>query len=91
MRCMIMPLRYVSSLAAPYALIRRHIAEYECVSVTRSSPQPGRRTPHYARTQRMRVTIIFLCQGCPREHKLKINKGGPPSSQRFYRHLPYAP
>src|SRR5260370_39422948 len=28
-------------------------AEYECVSVTRSSPQLGRRTPHYARTQRM--------------------------------------
>ena len=28
MRRMIMPLRYVSSLAAPYALTRRHIAEY---------------------------------------------------------------
>ena len=29
MRRMIMPLRYVSSLAAPYALTRRHIADSE--------------------------------------------------------------
>jgi hypothetical protein len=28
MRRMIMPLRYVSSLAAPYALTRRHIADF---------------------------------------------------------------
>jgi hypothetical protein len=32
MRRMIMPLRYVSSLAAPYALTRRHIAEYELLN-----------------------------------------------------------
>jgi hypothetical protein len=68
---------------SPLIIGRRQLPNRRGVGIRRRSPPLGRRTPHSARPQRSARQQVWCVKAVPKEHRLKINKDKPRSSQRL--------